>query len=176
MTRTYFISLILIATIFFFPLLSVVPGLPRSIVFIPPAVAILAFFSSVYCIQEIKKQSRRWYFGIPLVLVIGLFAVSYPFYDINSPFNPLWIPTLLLLAPASAAFFFSFGAVRKQMAHGFTLLLSILSVNPVCILFCMISFSHSFSNELVFFAFMMYYLLEMPFIGFMYLIGAWKMR
>jgi hypothetical protein len=62
------------------------------------------------------------------------------------------------------------------MAHGFTLLLSILSVNPVCILFCMISFSHSFSNELVFFAFMMYYLLEMPFIGFMYLIGAWKMR
>jgi len=54
--------------------------------------------------------------------------------------------------------------------------LSILSVNPVCILFCMISFSHSFSNELVFFAFMMYYLLEMPFIGFMYLIGAWKMR
>ncbi|MCK9306489.1 MAG: hypothetical protein PHP55_03980 [Methanoculleus sp.] len=176
MTRIYSISLILIATIFFFPLLSVVPGLPRSIVFIPPAVAILAFFSSVYCIWEIKKQSSRWYFGIPLVLVIGLFAVSYPFYDINSPFSPLWSPTLLLLAPASATFFFSFGAVRKQMAHGFTLLLSILSVNPVCILFCMMLFSHSFSNELVFFAFIMYYMLEMPFIGFMYLIAAWKMR
>ncbi|MDI6877708.1 MAG: hypothetical protein QMC96_13185 [Methanomicrobiales archaeon] len=176
MGRIDSVSLVLIASIFLLPLVSTILTLPRSLAYIAPAVAILALFGLGYYLRESQRRSTHWYFGLPLVFVMGVFALSFLIYGTSNLFNPLSISALLLLAPASAAFFYSFAAIRTQMARDFILLLSVLSIYPVCILFCMLLSPYPFRNELVLFAFLMYYLLEMPFIGLMYIIAAWKMN
>ncbi len=77
----------------------------------------ISFSGSVFFLSEIRKDSDQWYWGMPFLITLLtiiltsfslLFYVTPPSIDPVEPVGFIHIISLILLAPVSIPFFFSF--------------------------------------------------------------------
>jgi hypothetical protein len=156
---------------------SVVPtkGSDFLMLVLPSVLAIISFSGSVFCIREIKKESKLWYFGLPHCIALFILIFSNPLDIIRGKHNlDFFILVMGILSITSVSFFLSFSGSYKKITRWFALLSGVIGIYAVFLIYYIIQDALTpfrWDSILVFLE-GLYLLVLMPIIGLCYIATA----